>query len=69
MKITSIAMTLFEPSWNDDPFTPRGRSFVALEVHTDDGLTGISRTWGPQVPYIRDYLRPTSTRTFALTMA
>lgn len=58
MKITAVEQVLFEPSWNDDPFTPRGRTFVALKIHTDVGLVGISRTWGPQVPIIRDLLGP-----------
>jgi L-alanine-DL-glutamate epimerase-like enolase superfamily enzyme len=58
MKITAIDMTLYEPSWGDDPFAPRGRTFVTIEVRTDEGLVGMSRTWGPQATYIRDVLRP-----------
>src|SRR5207249_3590504 len=31
---------------------------AALKIRTDDGLVGISRAGGAQVPYIQDYLRP-----------
>jgi L-alanine-DL-glutamate epimerase-like enolase superfamily enzyme len=58
LKITGVEQVLYEPSWGGDPFTPRGRVFVALKVHTDDGLVGISRTWGGQVAAIRDLLAP-----------
>jgi L-alanine-DL-glutamate epimerase-like enolase superfamily enzyme len=58
MKITGADLILYEPAWNDDPFTPRGRVFVALKLRTDEGLVGISRSWGPQVPYLRDELIP-----------
>jgi len=58
MKITAVDLILYQPSWNDDPFTPSGRVLVVLKVQTDAGLVGISRTWGQQVPYLRDILIP-----------
>jgi D-galactarolactone cycloisomerase len=57
MKITNVDTILFEPTW-DDRFAPRHRVFAAIEVHTDEGLVGISRAYGEQVRYIRELLGP-----------
>lgn len=58
MKITGIETVLYEPVW-DDPFAERLRRVQAtITVRTDEGLDGISRTWGPQAQLIHDYLKP-----------
>ena len=58
MKITGIETVLYEPVW-DDPFAAKlRRVHGAITIRTDDGLTGISRTWGPQAQLIDDYLKP-----------
>lgn len=58
MKITGIDITLFEPTW-DDPLAGRHRrTHAALRVQTDQGLVGNSRTWGPGVKVIQEYLTP-----------
>ena len=57
MKITGVDIVVFEPQW-DDPFPPRQRQYLAIEVHTDEGPTGISRGWGRQLPILRDLLIP-----------
>src|SRR5438132_7840449 len=57
MQITAIECVLFEPTW-DDPLAPKRGPQAALKIRTDDGLVGISRAGGAQVPYIQDYLRP-----------
>jgi L-alanine-DL-glutamate epimerase-like enolase superfamily enzyme len=58
MKITAIETSLFEPAW-DDPFAARHRrTHAAIRVLTDEGLVGNSRTWGPGVKLLEDYLAP-----------
>lgn len=58
MRITGIETILYEPTW-DDPFASRyRRTFAAITVHTDDGLTGISRTWGAEAEAIQDLFAP-----------
>lgn len=57
MKVTAVDLTVFEPEW-DDPFPPRQREYLAVEVQTDQGVTGIGRGWGRQVPVLRDLLIP-----------
>jgi L-alanine-DL-glutamate epimerase-like enolase superfamily enzyme len=60
LKITRIESILLQPQW-DDPFAARfsTRPLVAIKLHTDAGLTGVSRSWGePTVTYIRDLLAP-----------
>ena len=58
MKITAVETTLFEPVW-DDPLAARHRrTHAAIRVRTDQGLVGNSRTWGPGVKLLEDYLTP-----------
>lgn len=58
MKITGIETVLYEPTW-DDPFAAKlKRTHATITIRTDDGLEGISRTWGPRVQDIHDYLKP-----------
>jgi hypothetical protein len=58
MKITAVETTLFEPSW-DDPLPGRyRRTHAAIRVLTDQGLVGNSRTWGPGVQVLQEYLAP-----------
>jgi L-alanine-DL-glutamate epimerase-like enolase superfamily enzyme len=57
MKITGIETVLYEPKW-DDPYPPRRRYSAVLRVHTDEGLTGISRTHDQQLGYIHDHFKP-----------
>lgn len=58
MKITGVEIILFEPTW-DDPFAAQHRrTFGAVQVRTDEGLVGISRTSGVQARYIQDHLSP-----------
>lgn len=58
MRITGVESVLFEPTW-DDPFAPKHRrTFAAVTIHTDEGLRGISRTWGDGARDIDTYLKP-----------
>src|SRR5437879_4939375 len=58
VKIIAVETILFEPAW-DDPFAARHRrTHAAIRVLTDQGLVGNSRTWGPGVKTIEDYLAP-----------
>ena len=58
MRITGIETVLFEPTW-DDPFAHKHRRvFGAITIHTDQGLEGISRTWGDGARYIHEYFKP-----------
>ncbi|MCC6626443.1 MAG: mandelate racemase/muconate lactonizing enzyme family protein [Chloroflexi bacterium] len=58
MRITGVELTLFKPSWDDAYGPAHERVQVALRIHTDDGATGIARTWLPQAGPIRDLLAP-----------
>jgi len=58
MRITGIETILYEPTW-DDPLAYRyRRTFAAITVQTDDGLTGISRTWGEEAHAIQELFTP-----------
>ena len=57
MPITAVELTVFEPEW-DDPYSPRQRQYLAVEVRTEDGMVGISRGWGRQVSVLRTLLIP-----------
>src|SRR5579875_145817 len=58
MKITSIETVLFQPAW-DDPFSNRHqRVFGAVTVRTDEGLEGVSRTWGGAARLLHEHLQP-----------
>ncbi|HEV8636497.1 MAG TPA: mandelate racemase/muconate lactonizing enzyme family protein [Chloroflexota bacterium] len=57
MKIAAVETTLYEPRW-DDQFAPRGRTFAAFRVRTDDGLVGIGRGSGEHARHVRERLRP-----------
>jgi L-alanine-DL-glutamate epimerase-like enolase superfamily enzyme len=58
MKIVAIETVLFEPTW-DDPFADRHRrTFGAITLRTDDGLEGISRTWGEGARHIHERFKP-----------
>jgi L-alanine-DL-glutamate epimerase-like enolase superfamily enzyme len=58
MRITDIEIILYEPTW-DDPLAHRyRRTFAAITVQTDDGLTGISRTWEEEAHAIKELFTP-----------
>jgi L-alanine-DL-glutamate epimerase-like enolase superfamily enzyme len=54
MRVTGLTVTPFQPTW-DDPFAARfQRTFLAVELRTDQGLLGIARGWGEAAPYLRE---------------
>jgi D-galactarolactone cycloisomerase len=58
VKITGIETVLFEPEWDDPYAEALRRTHAAITIHTDEGLKGIGRAYGPQVGPIHDLLKP-----------